>query len=893
VTEWLLTADGCPYALGTAGCPTSLTSTDPSWSAAWVIQSGMLAWPEGTARFLLRPDGTCDAGPMTFRVHDHQASGGPYSTRTRLATYLFTRHHTRVPSAKLVTAIDAASTSFDVTYAAHYGLPGVLWIDGEAILCDAPTGNTVPIATRGYYGSRITDHVPHGAGTQVWGEFPFLSHRRVVLWEVDEQDVATPVWRGYLDSGAATRRDGSDYDLPCKHVITYANELDLGMSDASPTLIGYDLAAVRLMVKTESPAGVVDSFFSGTQAPGYYLTADSLCAALERSIRSALTVLGLPATPDIRVKHDRGELVFAAQFLPTNSKIGISIAGEETWIDGTTSSYVVRAGLPPTCLFIALSPGIGTPATLRVDSFTDLPSVWTTRTSDVDNAVCRVTPVLRAALNESTYLVFRVASTSSAVTPPSITAYGYLRTRPNAAPSDVTGITTTPNPVPRTGGPFAVYRPSISGVFITQPTPLSVVYELNATHWLYGVRCNLLNDTNGVTVSPSSAPEYLGTRLDARDWDFSNTSAILRHTAGTPNARTIYLDGRQKFGQLLYDWTAPSAVGLGITTAGRCRFVPIRPPLESDEVTAQLTGGDYATRGSVAENPEVQEQLEALVNKATVELPDATITANDFRSQRLYGLGKTTRIKVNGVESIAQLGSTPQAISAALMHRVIGLWAEPTQIIRFRLLYDKRTLRIGDIFELTDDQLIPDGAGERGVESGRFFVCGAPLPFDDGGVVIVDCWRWESFGGAGYAPAAHVQEISGADVKLSRSFLDSISTKNYDGSDPVTGDGGARWFKPGYKIRFMELDTSAWVSEGGYEVASFSGNVVTLTAPVNTSPINWQAKVVAGDWVDIIFDTYDVVTAEQKQFAYIGAPSGTMPEYVIAGTGDEAKRWSP
>ena len=897
--EYVISIDGCPYVFGTSGCPTSITSTDPSWSADWKIAVDVLEWPAGAIRYSIKPDGDFSAGGLQFVLHDLPAVNGPYDGNNRLITKLLTRHATRIQSTFLTSAIVASSSSFDVAHAGALTLPGPVWIDGECINCDAASGSTVPIVERGYLGSRQTDHVVDPAGTEVWAEFPYATRRRCLLWVI-EAGVARVKWRGYLEAGAATLQKGSDYVLPAKHVWTYAKELDLGVSEASPRVFGYDTIAVRCMVKTDAtllglPPRLYDSYFT-TLTRKFFASGYELAAYLQDALNAVmLTISGV--RPGLSVTYDRGVLSARLQLGP-EGRLGFSIAGEETWVDGSTANnganafVKVEVKLPPVCRFISL---VSTGDTVEVDDVSDLPSSWTARFSVEDGYESSVVPVLRSPISDEAYLIFAPSSTSTSATPPTITGRLYLRPRrAGTYTQDVLGATYVGNPLPRTGGPFSTFVSGFTGLFVTDPLQFTLAYEAFTQHWLYGLRCNVINDTAVDTLTPSDPPEYLATRLDPRDWDWSGSAQVVRHTAGAPNATRVYFDGKTKVGSLVTDLCLYNGCAVAVRGNGQLAIVAVRPPLDTDTVTATITGEDYADRGEDDPvRPTISEQSDALINKATIETPDASVRVTELRSQRRYGPGRDIRAQLTGVESIASLGSSPATIAASVSRRLTGLWSEPVQMLRFALGNGYATTHLGDIVSLSGDWCLPDGLGGRGISSANLFVCGITEPFADGGIVTLETWRWTLFGFAGYAPAGHVESIATANVTLSRSFLTiATSTKNYDGSDPSGGDGGASFFKPGDKVAFLRLDTTATTYEGGYTVLSVAGRVVTLTTPVGVSP-DWTTLVGGGAWVDLIPDVYSAAVATQKEYAYTGAPSGGTPPYVIGGTADEARRWSP
>jgi len=148
-----------------------------------------------------------------------------------------------------------------------------------------------------------------------------------------------------------------------------------------------------------------------------------------------------------------------------------------------------------------------------------------------------------------------------------------------------------------------------------------------------------------------------------------------------------------------------------------------------------------------------------------------------------------------------------------------------------------------------------------------------------------------------FAPCVRLASISGTSLSVETAYFGlSDGATDYAGSNlsgyrGTANDGGAWWFRAGYKCRIVAIDQTNAQSQGGLTVASVSGTTITLTGSVPTTVRDWAAFLAGGGLADLVFDDYGSgsLTTEQKEFACVGSESAQ----VIDGTTDTLNRLGP
>lgn len=321
--SYVLTIDGLPYYAATAQCPviTSWGSTDDQPRGAAILRGALgstqFAWDERVDASM----GGLEVGGLTFALHDVQPTSGIASGR-RWLTWLATREPGAVTSAIVAASFTAAATTFDLTSssvgAVSASIPGVLWVDGEAILCASLSTNTVTVDTngRGYYGSRARPHTVDeqlGIYPEAWVAPPWSVYRRVVLWRVSSAGVATAIWRGYSNRAPRLAKDGASYEFQCESAWTVERQRALGDVTAGTRVRGYNAAGVQLSVVDNSGGWVgAGNMSSWLPRYGYGLVEDGID----------------PLLTQIRTQLRANILSYSAgTFRPTNAVVNLSRVG--------------------------------------------------------------------------------------------------------------------------------------------------------------------------------------------------------------------------------------------------------------------------------------------------------------------------------------------------------------------------------------------------------------------------------------------------------------------------------------------------------------------------------------------------------------------------------------
>lgn len=912
VREWVLAVEGAPFAMATAGCPTSISLSsadtgDPAWGSATILP-GALKYPSvelGASLSIL--DSTLSVPDISLTLVDvTDGDGHP------CVSYYATRHPSTITSTALTNAITNDSASFTVANASGIVADTILWIDAEAIRVDTPVGTTIPILERGYYGSRQTDHKPDGARyPEAWFEFPFYNRRRATLWSV-ENGVATSRYRGYIETNPET--DGYEWKLRLNHVTQRIMDSRVGTADASCRIRGYDMASVIVWLSSDTTFTSrysINSYWTGLQQLNVVDTAEELAINIQRELARQLGSIYTDATNSIQpaVQAQNGKLIVSCQFKGTynaGGRVAIQVAGEfggwqPTQDDGAGRGIVrTEMEIPPVCraLWIGTSPS-GSLSTIQVDNTTGLPSAWTEVLTVVNSTQSvSVKPILRADLSDDAFLVVTPGSTTAS--PPALTSCMFdIRSKKSP------GASLSPASVGVNQGQF---DGNIAGIlFVTSPMTFTLSLRVKCSHWILGVIFAMvspyysrfgLSDT--ITQAPASdVPDYIGSGANAYDWDFTNWHDVVRQSAGLLNAREWFLDGTQKFGQLIGD--VVRLAGCAIMLRGsRLSVVPVRPPVPSDSLAA-----DFSESVRVSKDPAKWSTLvDALSNTVSLEYGDGKIVVNDARSQQRYGQTQEVSVKLYGPDLFGVISISTSTLAQYLLGTTLGLRAEPINQVEIPIPYSYfDSIKLGDFVRINSSWFLPNQSGGRSytlttaqkayTTLGVGIVIGISLMTGSPAQCRLTLAMFGLHGFAGYAPCARVASISADTLTLSKSYLTAASsTKNYDNSNTSSGDGGASKFAAGDRVRLILRNTTATTVQSFVVSAVNSGGTGTikLTVTVPTSPTNWPSLAGSGI-VDVEYDNYATSGFQDTQKGYCAI--GDYSTNVIASTSDPARRWAP
>ena len=904
IVEYLVHVAGFQYVFGTGGVSASAAPVDPDdgWGSADIIVDTLVR-PTGAIEASLSPsDGVLTVSGMSFVLHDLPLDDGRL-----LCTFYGTRHSSSVVSVKLATAIDGSSTDFDVSDATGIIADDVVWIGQEAIVVDAPTGNTVPILDRGTYGSLEADH---SVDALVFREYPGHERRRVVLYEV-RGTVATPIWRGYTEEGI-DESDGNEasYILSARGAWNKISEQRLGITPAVCRVRGFDMAAVKVRVRWDAlfPERLVDTYWTGTQQLDVVTTAEELSDQLQSELVRQFAARGVSTGANIvkaSVTATGGELRVTVQFFGTSrdgASIALDVAGDRgewvTVVDGPNSSKVAiaEAALPGACRVFFVDNDAGAAhSTIQVDNVTGLPSAWTSVVTTQDTVVTSVRPVLRAPWGEDAFIVVEPGDTTA--DPPSLDDCKITfkpKRRGDRLSSDALGFRTFFWSDGRGGSRL------VGAYVITEPLSLTFAYRVTSGHWIYALRYAIFRDPTYTSQTPSDAPDYLRGGLDPRDWDWSSTLDVRRLSDGIPTDVEWYLDSAVQVGALVRDYVRFAGCAIMVRDS-KLVVWPIQPPVPSDTIAATI---NHRTGDTVAGARATRKPLRgALINAVLLTMVDGTLRVVDGDSQERYGQASALELQLDGTDNAAQLSGSTASLAETVLSRVIGLFSDTVHVVTLTLpLVYADDVKQGDFVRVSASWSLPDGAGNRGYTLTAAQLAsttrgiGQVITHKQGledGTLVLELLTFGLTGFAGYSPCGKVESVTGhQELVLDRSFFDAaLSTKNYNGSDATTGDAGAADFAIGQKIALRLMDSTADTREGGYVVDSFPDvRTIRLTNVLTGTP-DWETLLAGGAWIIVEFDSYATsgLTDAQKGYAWIG----DITLEVIDGTDDPATRWAP
>jgi hypothetical protein len=873
-----LSIDGFPYLLATAGVtalPTPASGYASEWSSAWTLAQGFLDTSNGVRweERMAPVEGSLDVGGMNFVVHDGKIATGPAAGQ-HLFSYMATRSKSVMTRTVLASSLAAGAVSVVVADGSSFPAGAqVIWVAGEAILCDSRASNTFTVnaSGRGYYGSRDEAHdVDADASTfpAVYASAPGVGRRRCVLWHVDAAtNEATPVWRGRLENGAPRlHSDGARFELPAAHVARSELDRTLGDPQGVCRLRGFNRHGVMFGLGLEqTPAGwhTLRSSFTGLTAVfrTYREAVDQARLELDRELSSptyaAVAMTQFDATFTTRAMRLRVQTT------------GSSFLGAVIRLGSDTRSGISQSTADPRQVTVDFDPlpevivpvRTDTEVAVPVDSVVGMPSSWAASTYADGGYATTIRPVLRGEYDEDTWLVLVPTAHSAddatiSSRGPTVAARAEFRPRGAGQPSR----------------PFGFY-----GAFgyVTEAVRLRSGIQVETGHWVYGLQ---------------HAFEYTSLRSghDARNWTWTNADALAGVVGGGAlPRRTWVFDGGRKVRDVLAGVLGLHGCGLAVRAGGKLAPVAFRRALANETPAVALTGADLAKD----RRQSWQVFRDGLANVAKVATDRVTLTVREAGSIGEYGEGRTVELELDGIPLDEALLSNYRRFASTICSRILYLWNEPIATVTLPLNLSKlHSVYLGDVVTLADEALLPNGIGGRGIGSAAALAAlGVSAQYGfvfarevdlTAGVVTLGVMLFPT--SVGYSPTVRVQSSPSATTV-------TVSTAWINGADHTganSADGGAARFAVGDRVELVLRDSTTHATES-HIIKTIVGTTIEMQAAIDAAIRT--AINVSGAWYELRYDDYATAGLQSNQERYAWCSDAND----IGGSGDRPQEWAP
>ena len=860
IRGYALTIEGCDYLFTTGGLP-SITSSSPSalWPDPAEVADGYLAWPRNRITERAKPlDGDLETDGQRFTLHD---AGHSTVNGKPLLTWLATRDPSNVTSTPLAADMSDGATSFTVgDGSALDTFPRVVWIEREAILCSGRVSNTVSVDTggRGYLGTKAAAHTIDASRAlfpEVFRDLPWITRRKVVLWEVDSAGAASAVWIGYAVRGPVLSRgdgEGAPYELPCDSLWLVQSQNPVGGELGNVRPVGFGRCGRDATANTgnaDALAKVVFLITDGVTYPepriaaqvnGPFRTFEQLARALEEETLTRSTARGQRI--DLQVQRSGTEARFNAEVVrgitgyPLFSML-VVFGGAESARTVSSPRSATRSGVTvsvrdvPRALYLAIE---GDTGIILVTSLASLPSSWTPVTATDDTFTTVSTPVLRTVFDDDWYALLEViTATDGGALGPRVS--GSFRLAPRK--------------------PGVVPHAQI--ITLRDPPPFQVIYRVRTDHWAYGLRRAV------VPLCEDAQAE--------KDWDWSEVDTVARATAGLRVAR---------------DWTFAGKATLGSVVRECCLLHGCTPVTRSGRLALHAWGWPDATvipavsidREDILGDPTWQSWVEGLANRLQVKSEALNLDASQSQSRARYGPGRQIAIELAGLDTQVSPIEDPNDFARTILGR-LELWSEPLGVVRLTVAASYRTsLELGKEF-VVSEWMLPDGAGDRGLTDARAFVVARELDLDAASLTV-EAIAFKRLAYP-YAPCLRVSSlVSGTEIEYATAYVNGAST--------YSGGNDGETFAVGDRVQFIVRDsTTLTTDDHTIDTIDTGTRRITFTSALSGT---MQSAITGGSMVDMRFSAYATpVQAGQESWMFVGDDSTE----VIAATADRARPIAP
>lgn len=824
---YCLTIAGCPWAFtDTPGLP-SLSSSSPLWPSPAEVAEGFLVRPTGRWAERAKPlDGELDVDSLRFQLHDAPATVD--GAARPLLAWLATRAPSSVTSTPLAASMSATATTFTVGDGTALTIPGVAWIEGEAINCASRSTNTITVASggRGYYGTRARAHTIDGAQAlypEVFASFPWITRRKVCLWAVTSAGVCTLLWAGYATRAPALSEDGARYDLACDHMWTVQRNNPVGGALGSTRAVGYgttassSAGALLTTSFTMTISGAVQRGAARSRGP--FRDWSALSRHHETAFASQTTTAGARinlaigrAGSDVRLDAD---VLTATVPIFTIAPIvgGKSYPSIISEARGTRQTVSAALTEVPSVLYLALW---NTNTTVLVSSLDTLHTSWSITTTTDGPYTTTQTPALRCQHSERFALVLTDVSTTDS---------GELGPR-------VAGLA---NLLPRKPGVEMTATDVIP--VLRDPPPFAAIYRVRTDHWVYGLRRSVVG---------------LCEDTFADDWDWSAIDDVAEASAGLRVARDWLFDGRRTLGDVVTECSLLHGCS-PVLRAGRIALHAWGWP------DAQASTALTISRTDIIGAPTWSRWQEGLANRVSFRSPDLQINGTQAQSRARFGPGREIKVELAGLDDQASPIGDPQDLARGVMGR-LEMWGEPLAVVRFRLSGEHTaTLELGR--ELTASEwMLPDGEGGRGLDATRAVVMTRDV--DLGAAVLTVEALVFGHTAYPYAPCARV------DAQITTSKITVKAPGFVNGTSSYSGGEDVETFSVGMKCDLISRESTPVIDAGVTIVTVDNGTrAITFASPMSAGI---QARIAAGARVDLRFASFGTVITAQERWMFVG-----------------------
>lgn len=874
-----LSITGFPYTLGTESIDTLPASTSPLWfGGETVLAQGFLAnrnlrWGEKA-----RPiDGELEVDAVTFTLLDGIISTG-LAAGNNLFTYLSTFSSYNQISTPLVATLEKTTLTFTVGSGALLSGASFVWINREAMPVTSIVSNLVTVTSRGKLGTSSQRHIVNDdLNPEVFRLPPWVQRRKVVLWGVDQNNIATALWMGFSVRAPRLTETGTDFEFPCDPYLQVIQESYMGDPTPVAQSVGYNnigapvITAAIWQTRTSGGQTIFEGNSTGIAFEAFR-TWNQYSNALETSIRdrSVLRSLGISATIGL---DGNSNGIFSA-----DSSLGFYAAcvignGGVSRLDDARQESIARTVDPVTLTTqngITINFGRISPTMAAIP-------IYTGNSGDSGLSLSTAETCLNSINNIPTF---------SATSPNDLVSVS----NPLMAEFDKNNLLLISN---YTTSNTLFIGPNISGNFRTiskgqensSSSPIAISrsplifksgFYVSARHWFHGLRY-------GIVPSVTEAQSEV-------DFDWSNITSVVSATSNGLSNRAFMLDGTKTFGSLMTELTRFYGLTPGVDK-GRITFIPWQWPDERD-TAFQITNTD------IIGNPIWGSWDESFANRLEINSEKGKVVVLDNGSVARYGEGR--KIVIDAADKTVQSQNfldDPILASRQALGR-LSLWAIPLPSIKFKSslrYYEQNTLKLGDTIQYTD-WLSPDGMGNRAISGQKAKLTSRYIDLDEGTVEYEAIFFGRE--ARGYAPCIRVLSVVSSDtIDVAKDYvvLNTLSgTQQFDygggvdgfGNDTLAGTNSI--FTAGEQVQLITRNSTSQTTED-LEIHDVTWTGTEWRIQFTTNISAPMQALIGSTIVDMRYANFAIATDYQKTWMFIGNETTGL----IDGTAVRARLIAP